>query len=205
MAKPPQASGLRRSKNERNLPGHADRWERRSGLWLAVSRAGQRERERERRVSDADASYYAPNRGARTPDCVIPKRNHARYNSLSKASRSLSQGPRQNCVGVDHEDRPRPDLMYAPPNSYLRCGYVATVHDLCTTVKVPFLKVCAEGPSGDSPNRRAESRARRAGPAGYAPATSRAYLPWAPELPLTGYSPVKQASQCVARVAPTAS
>src|SRR6202046_3011084 len=56
---------------------------RREGL-APKRRLAQRERERERRVSDADASYYATNRGARTPKHVIPKRNHAKNNSLSK-------------------------------------------------------------------------------------------------------------------------
>ena len=42
---------------------------------------------------------------------MIPKRMHAKNNSLSEATRSLSQGPRQNNVGVDHRDRPKPDLM----------------------------------------------------------------------------------------------
>src|ERR1700734_2344243 len=86
MAKPPRARGPRRQKNERSPPSPAGRWEQRSGLRLAESRLGQRERERERerRASDADASYYAPTRSARTPKHVIPKRNHAKNNSLSK-------------------------------------------------------------------------------------------------------------------------
>jgi hypothetical protein len=53
----------------------------------------QRERERERRVSDADASYYASTVNTRTPKHVNPQRPHAKYNSLSETTRSLSQGP----------------------------------------------------------------------------------------------------------------
>jgi hypothetical protein len=55
---------------------------RRAGLVLA-DRAGQRERERERRVSDADTSYKGPFSGARALKHVIPQRKHANYNSLS--------------------------------------------------------------------------------------------------------------------------
>ncbi len=37
---------------------------------------------------------------------------HAKHNSFSVATRSLSQGPRQNHVEVDHGDRPTPDPMF---------------------------------------------------------------------------------------------
>ena len=53
----------------------------------------ERERERERRVSDADASYYGPVNDTRTLKHMIPQRMHAKNNSLSKTTRSLSQGP----------------------------------------------------------------------------------------------------------------
>jgi hypothetical protein len=64
-------------------------------LGLAESRPGQRERERERerRVSDADASYYVNLMSTRTLEHVYPQRMHAKNNSLSDATRSLSQGP----------------------------------------------------------------------------------------------------------------
>jgi hypothetical protein len=52
--------------------------EQRSGLWLAESRLGQRERERERRVSDADASYYGPICGAWTRCHAMPRKLHAK-------------------------------------------------------------------------------------------------------------------------------
>jgi hypothetical protein len=42
-------------------------------LGLAESQPGQRERERERRVSDADASYKGPFSRTRTLEHVIPK------------------------------------------------------------------------------------------------------------------------------------
>ncbi len=56
----------------------------------------ERERERERRVSDADASYNGPVRSTSTLKHAIPQRKHANNNPLSIATRSLSQGPRQN-------------------------------------------------------------------------------------------------------------
>jgi hypothetical protein len=62
-----------------------------------LRQACQRERERERRVSDADASYYGPARSTRTLNDAMPRKLHAKNNSLSIATRSLSQGPRQNC------------------------------------------------------------------------------------------------------------
>jgi hypothetical protein len=78
----------------------------------AERRPGQRERERERRVSDADASYNATTTGARTPKHMIPKRKHAKNNSLSETTRSLSQGPRQNkMLASTTKTDPKPDLM----------------------------------------------------------------------------------------------
>src|SRR6185437_1174161 len=88
----------------------------------ARSRFGQRERERERRVSDADASYYGPTSSTRTPNNAIPQRNHAKYNSLSEATRSLSQGPRQT---ISCRPRRRPDK--------------STIPDPCLFVKALFL------------------------------------------------------------------
>jgi len=43
----------------------------------------QRERERERRVSDADASYNGPTSSTRTLNCANPQRKHAKHNTLS--------------------------------------------------------------------------------------------------------------------------
>src|SRR5580693_10749337 len=42
---------------------------------------------------------------------------HAKHSSFPVATRSLSQGPRQNNVGVDHEDRPttRPYVLAQHP------------------------------------------------------------------------------------------
>jgi hypothetical protein len=73
----------------------------------------QRERERERRVSDADASYNGPARSTRTLNCVIPQANHANYISISVATRSLSTVP-SKALAIDHEDRPKPSLMLCP-------------------------------------------------------------------------------------------
>src|ERR1022692_773659 len=86
--RPPRAPGRRRQKNKRpkarllrastlagtrNQADRTGRLERRSGLDLAVSQPGQRERERERRVSDADRSHYARRLRTRTLKHVIPK------------------------------------------------------------------------------------------------------------------------------------
>src|SRR6185437_4175624 len=96
-------------------------------------RPAQRERERERRVSDADASYNRPSCDARTLKHVYPQRKHAKNNSLSEVTRPLSQGPRQNCVGVDHEDRPKTRPMFARHPSWMSCQWVI-VHESCTLV-----------------------------------------------------------------------
>src|SRR6185437_5768145 len=71
-----------------------------------------RERERERRVSDAHAPYNAPTWGARTPKHVIPKRNHAKNNSLSKMTRSLSQGPVKTVLASTTKTDPDPTFMF---------------------------------------------------------------------------------------------
>src|SRR6185437_5201753 len=85
----------------------------------------ERERERERRVSVADASYNAPIKDARTPKHVIPKRNHAKNNSLSKTSRSLSQGPRQYCWRRPR--RPTQTRPYVRPTPHM-CEWNAPEH-----------------------------------------------------------------------------
>jgi hypothetical protein len=54
---------------------------RRVGL-AARCRLVQRERERERRVSDADASYYRPVNKTRALNHADPQRLHANNNSL---------------------------------------------------------------------------------------------------------------------------
>ena len=82
MKEPPRTTDPRRRKNKK-LKAHLQRasdqtgpYDRRgdeSGLKLAVSQPGQRERERERRVSDADASYYAGTVSTRTLKHVIPQ------------------------------------------------------------------------------------------------------------------------------------
>jgi hypothetical protein len=96
MTKPSRTTSPRRPKNEKlqasdpldRQDGHTDpnrplgpvargvsgvlrRLERRDQL-------GQRERERERRVSDADASYYGPICGARTHVHAMPMKLHAK-------------------------------------------------------------------------------------------------------------------------------
>ena len=73
----------------------------------------ERERERERRVSDADASYNASPVSTRTLEHVIPQRNHANYNSLSVATRSLSQGPCLRFVVDQQRPTQNPTLCLA--------------------------------------------------------------------------------------------
>jgi len=64
----------------------------------ARGRRSQRERERERRVSDADASYNGPAITTRTLKHVIPQRNHAKNNSLSKNEQvPLPRSPSKTC------------------------------------------------------------------------------------------------------------
>src|SRR6202034_1190951 len=89
--KPPWAPSPRRQKNMKRRDSDAedqtgpyDRLEQRSGLKLAESHPGKRERERERRVSDADASYNGPAKTTRTLNNAIPQRKHAKNKPLSK-------------------------------------------------------------------------------------------------------------------------
>src|SRR3984957_3655103 len=120
--KPPWKRGPRRREQEaprlrrkRDQASRVARLERRSGLELVESRPGQRERERERRVSDADASYYARVRSTRTLKHVIPKRNHAKNNSLSNNDpvplpRALPKPVKRQTT----RPNPKPDLMFDP-------------------------------------------------------------------------------------------
>src|SRR5580693_8261689 len=121
--KPPPASTRRdgatkdlkaRLQRASDPPDHRGRRERRSGVKLAESRPGQRERERERRVSDADAdaSYYGPAGATQTLSDAIPRRNHAKHNSLSEATRSLSQGPRQTISCRPRRPTQNPTLCF---------------------------------------------------------------------------------------------
>ena len=92
--------------------GLSARHSRGADLALAGERLGQRERERERRVSDADASYYGPVNDTRTLNRAIPQRNHAKYNSLSKSDpvplpRALLKPVKRQTT----ESNPKPDLM----------------------------------------------------------------------------------------------
>jgi hypothetical protein len=77
-------------------------------------RLGQRERERERRVSDADASYYGPIRDAKTLNNAIPQRMHAKNNSLSEVRPGPSpKVPVKTKLASTTKTDPKPDLMYA--------------------------------------------------------------------------------------------
>jgi hypothetical protein len=103
----------RRNSDAEDQAGPYDRMKRQPGLKLAEGQPGQRERERERRVSDADASYNGPAKTTRTLKHAIPQRKHANNNSLSKTTRSLSQGPCQNKLVSTTGTDPKPDLMFA--------------------------------------------------------------------------------------------
>src|SRR6185312_10526275 len=91
--KPSRTNNPRRRKSEepavpphrtRAAPGtrhHAGYWLRRNdevGRGLAVRQPGQRERERERRVSDADASYNGPRSAPWTLIHAMPMKPHAK-------------------------------------------------------------------------------------------------------------------------------
>jgi hypothetical protein len=97
-----------------------------------LRRVAQRERERERRVSDADASYKGPSSDTRTPKHVIPQRNHAKNNSLSKTTRSLSQGPRQNSWWSTTKTDPNPTLC-SPAHPMAR-GHRLLIHEVAAVV-----------------------------------------------------------------------
>jgi hypothetical protein len=76
-------------------------------------RPDQRERERERRVSDADASYNRPISGTRTLKHAIPKRNHANNNSLSVNDPvPLPRSPSKHWLPATKTD-PNPTLCLA--------------------------------------------------------------------------------------------
>jgi hypothetical protein len=79
----------------------------------ARSRLGQRERERERRVSDADASYYRPVMNAKTLNNAIPQRMHAKNSSLSEVRPGPSpKVPVKTKLASTTKTDPKPDLMF---------------------------------------------------------------------------------------------
>ena len=97
---PSQARNLQRQKNmkrrERDARNRADLFGRQNGgtdQRLAGVRPGQRERERERRVSDADASYNGPATSTRTLKHVIPQRNHVNTTLSRKTTRPSPKEP----------------------------------------------------------------------------------------------------------------
>src|ERR1700722_16413322 len=64
---------------------------------------------------------------------------HAKNNSLSEATRSLSQRPLSKQVGVDHKNRPKPDFMSARrPPGRRAIGCLYTSAELMST---PFSKI----------------------------------------------------------------
>jgi hypothetical protein len=110
-------------------PGRSARAGRRG-----LSRLDQRERERERRVSDADASHYGRVRHARPPGHMIPQRKHAKNNSLSDCDPvPLPRSPSKP-VEDRPQSQPKPDLMFGPPYRWQtghRCLY--TIVDRLST------------------------------------------------------------------------
>src|ERR1700735_4174724 len=72
---------------------------------------------------------------------------HAKNNSLSEATRSLSQGPRQNVQLPATKTDPLPDLMFEPsqalpnsarPSAIWQKGYWLFIHE-CRTHVNPYL------------------------------------------------------------------
>ena len=141
---------------------------------LSGEQPGQRERERERRVSDADASYNRPIRDTRTLNNAIPQRNHAKNNSLSEATRSLSQGPCFTGKKSTTEANPKPDLISTPPScrgtspQAGMTGHGSFIPDLCAVVKPlrqrcrPFARRNACSASSLDPDNWSRCPARRA-------------------------------------------
>ena len=72
----------------------------------------QRERERERCVSDADASRYEPLRARTDPHHICPHRTHAKTTPLHP-TRPSPLRPLQ-ALEIDLEDQPKPDLFPCP-------------------------------------------------------------------------------------------
>jgi hypothetical protein len=97
----------------RSQAGHTGRLERRSGLALAESRPGQRERERERRVSDADASYWGRICGAWTLDHAMPQRLHAKLRLPHRSDPAPSPIIPNWLLQVSLCGQPEPDLFSA--------------------------------------------------------------------------------------------
>jgi hypothetical protein len=97
----------RRNSDAEDQAGLHDRRDDGTDQDLAGEQPGQRERERERRVSDADASYNGPAKTTRTLNNAIPQRKHAKNNPLSKNDPvPLPRAP-LNKFKADHEDQPK--------------------------------------------------------------------------------------------------
>ena len=110
-------------------------------------RLGQREREREDASATLTRPITSPIKGARTLQHVIPKRNHAKNNPLSKNEQvPLPRSPSKQCC-VDHEDRPKPNLMSAPPPTRMtRAG--RNIPSAIPPVKSPlWTEIAMHGPA----------------------------------------------------------
>jgi hypothetical protein len=101
----------------------------------ARSRLGQRERERERRVSDADASYYRPVMNAKTLNNAIPQRMHAKNSSLSEVRPGPSpKVPVKTKLASTTKTDPKPDLYVRPlPPGKRTSGCLYTRDELMST------------------------------------------------------------------------
>jgi hypothetical protein len=89
----------------------------------------ERERERERRVSDADASYKGPARSTRTLKHVIPQRNHAKYNPLSKRPGTSPKAPAKTLVSTTETDPTTRPYVLPHPNRTREQQAMYTTHN----------------------------------------------------------------------------
>ncbi len=118
----------------------------------------ERERERERRVSHADASYNGPATSATTLDHVIPNRKHAKNNPSLKTTRSLSQGPRQNRLDSTTKTDPNPTLCHVGTHADRR--HMASYNLCAVRCQAPSGGQQADCPSTPSPARALSRPAR---------------------------------------------
>jgi hypothetical protein len=88
----------------------------------------------------------------RTLDNAIPQRNHAKYNSLSEATRSLSQGPRQTISCRPRRPTQNPTLCLPPCGRLPHIGVAhppsgrRTIGCLYTTPELVSTLTCLKDP-----------------------------------------------------------
>src|SRR5580692_12208453 len=85
-----------------------------AGVRPEVLDGAERERERERCVSDADASSYGPFRARNDPQHICPERTHANT-TPHHLTRSLSTTSPAARAQANPEDRPKPSPISNAP------------------------------------------------------------------------------------------